>query len=257
MPLVSVRCYAELNDLLPQIWGFVTFPLSLPPNTSIQDLAQTIGIPIDRIDLVLVNNQPVCLTYSLKENDRIAIYPVFENFDITSLTKVRDHPLRQPKFILDVHLGKLANHLRLFGFDTLYQNNWTKDSMLTISRIEQRVLLSKSRSLLSSESLTHAHVIKSSATRDQLLEVLAWFDLYGIASPFTRCIACNTKLQAVEKETVLPQIPKKVQGWCNEYQECIACKRIYWKGSHYSHMNAFVQSILSEHFNSGDPDRII
>jgi len=255
MPLVFVRCYAELNDLLPLNWRFATFPLSLPPNAFVQDLAHTIGIPIDRIDLVLVNNQPVYLTYSLKENDRIAIYPVFENFDITSLTKVRDIPLRQPKFILDVHLGKLAHQLRLFGFDTLYQNNWTKDSILAIAGKEHRVLVSKSRSLLSSESLTHAHLIKSSVPRDQLMEVLAWFDLYGIASPFTRCIACNTKLRGVEKGTVLPQIPKKVQGWCNEYQACTVCERIYWKGSHYSHMNAFVQSILSEHFNSGDPDR--
>ena len=238
MPFVSVRCYAELNDLLPLNWRFVTFPLSLPPNTFVQDIAQTIGIPFDRIDLILVNNQPVCLSSCLKENDRVAFYPVFENFDITSLTKVRDHPLREPKFILDVHLGKLAHHLRMLGFDTLYQNNWTKESMLTISRNEHRVLLSKSKSLLSTEPLTHAHLIKSSVPRDRLLEVLDWFDLYSMASPFTRCITCNSKLQAVAKETVLPQIPQKVQGWCNEYHVCSSCKRIYWKGTHYEKMIA-------------------
>jgi uncharacterized protein with PIN domain len=254
MPFVSIRCYAELNDLLPSNWRFITFPLSLPPNTFVQDVAQTIGIPFDRIDLVLVNNQPVCLSYCLKENDRVAFYPVFENFDISSLTKVRNHPLRQPKFVLDVHLGKLAHHLRMLGFDTLYQNNWTKESMLTISRNEDRVLLSKSKSLLSTKPLTHAHLIKNSVPRFQLLEVLDWFDLYSIASPFSRCIACNSKLQVVEKETVLPQIPRKVQEWCKEYQWCSSCKRIYWKGSHYTHMNAFVQSLFSGHSNTDNPD---
>ena len=244
MSLVSIRCYAELNDFLPPNQGFVTFHLSLPPDTAIKDLVYKIGIPSDLIDLILVNNKPVGLSYYLEENDRVAFYPVFENFDISSVTKIRDHPLRQPKFILDVHLGKLANHLRMFGFDTLYQNNWTKESLITISRNKNRILLSRSKSLLDIESLTHGYLIKNTDPYSQLLEVLERFDLYSLASPFIRCIECNSKLQLVEKEVILSRIPQRVKDWCNEYQQCLSCDRIYWKGSHYQHMNAFVQSIL-------------
>jgi len=244
MPFVSIRCYAELNDFLPPNQGFVTFHLSLPPDAVLKDIANKIGIPFYLIDLVLVNNKPVGLSHYLEENDRIAFYPVFENFDISSVTKVRDHPLRQPKFILDVHLGKLANQLRMFGFDTLYQNNWMKESLTTISRNENRILLSRSKSLLDIESLTHGYLIKNTDPRSQLVEVLEWFDLYNLASPFTRCIECNSKLQLVEKEAILSRIPQKVKNWCNEYQRCPSCDRIYWKGSHYQHMIAFVQNTL-------------
>lgn len=247
MPFVSIRCYAELNDFLPPNQAFITFPLSLPPNTLLKDIADRIGIPSDLIDLVLVNNKPVGLSYHLEENDRVAFYPVFENFDISSVTKVRDHPLRQPKFILDVHLGKLANYLRMLGFDTLYQNNWTKESLITISRNENRILLSRSKSLLNIESLTHAYLIKDTDPHFQLIEALERFDLYSQASPFSRCIECNSKLQLVEKKAILSQIPQKVKDWCNEYQQCSACDRIYWKGSHYQRMNAFVQNILQSH----------
>jgi uncharacterized protein with PIN domain len=255
MPFISIRCYAELNDFLPAHRGFVTFPLSLPPHTLLKDLTDKIGIPSDLIDLVLVNNEPVCLSYQVEENDRVAFYPVFENFDISSVTKVRDHPLRQPKFILDVHLGKLAHHLRMFGFDTLYQNNWTKESCITISRNENRILLSRSKSLVNIESLTRAFLIKGIDPRLQLIEVFERFDLYSAASPFTRCIECNSTLQRVEKKIILSRIPQKVKDWCYEYQWCPSCDRIYWKGSHYQHMNAFVQNTLVEQSHADDPNK--
>jgi uncharacterized protein len=252
MPLVYIRCYAELNDFLPPNRGFVTFPLSITPNTLLEDIANTIGIPSNLIDLILVNNKPVDLSYHLEENDRIAFYPVFENFDISSVTKVQDHPLRQPKFILDVHLGKLANHLRLLGFDSLYQNNWAKESLISISINENRILLSRSKSLLNNESLTRTYLIKNIEPRFQLFEVLERFDLNSLASPFTRCIECNSKLQPVEKEAILPRIPQKVKDWCNTFQFCAFCDRIYWKGSHYQHMNTFVQSILYKKSRTDD-----
>jgi uncharacterized protein len=246
MPFVYIRCYAELNDFLPQNQRFITFAVSLPPHTVVREIANKIGIHIDLIDVVLVNNEPVSLAHLVEGNDRIAFYPVFENFDISSVTKARNIPLRQPKFVLDVHLGKLAHHLRMFGFDTLYQNNWTKGSLITISRNENRTLLSRSISLVKNKSLTRSHLIINTDPHFQLLEILEWFDLYSLTNPFTRCIECNSRLQLVEKEAILPRIPVKVRDWCNEYQLCSSCNRIYWKGSHFQHMNAFIQRIVTE-----------
>ena len=39
-------------------------------------------------------------------------------------SRVRPQPLREPRFVLDTHLGKLAEYLRLLGFDTLYRNDY-------------------------------------------------------------------------------------------------------------------------------------
>ena len=89
MPFISIRCYAELNDLLPPNWGFITFSFYLPPHTFLNDLINKIGIPSSLIDFILVNNKPVCLSYYLQKNDRVAFYPVYESFDISSVSKVR------------------------------------------------------------------------------------------------------------------------------------------------------------------------
>ena len=53
----------------------------------------------------------------LKGGARVAVYPMFERPDITPLNRLRPKTLRQPRFVLDVHLGKIARSLRLPGFE--------------------------------------------------------------------------------------------------------------------------------------------
>jgi len=33
----------------------------------------------------------------LEDNDRVSVYPIFETFDISSVTKVRDKPLKETR----------------------------------------------------------------------------------------------------------------------------------------------------------------
>ena len=40
----------------------------------------------------------------------------------------------EPRFVADVHLGKLAKLLQLPGFDTLYNNTTTVNELIQISR---------------------------------------------------------------------------------------------------------------------------
>jgi uncharacterized protein with PIN domain len=257
MVSINVRCYAELNDHLHPEQQFIAFPFFLPPKSTVKKLVDDIGINSDLIDLILVNDRSVDLSYILEENDRVALYPAFETFDISTITKVREHPLRQPKFILDVHLGKLANHLRMLGFDTLYKNDCSNEVLLSYSLNENRILLSKNRILIGNEKLTHAYYVKNKDPRLQLIEVLEHLDLYRLADPFTRCIECNSLLKSIEKEIIFSKIPPLVRNWCNEYQWCNSCNRIYWKGSHYQHMIAFIQSILQNGGQNNQSNRII
>jgi uncharacterized protein with PIN domain len=215
-------------------------------------LLEKLKIPSQAIDLVIINGTPVNLIYHVNENDRIALYPVFETFNITSVTKLRDKPLRKTRFVLDVHLGKLAHHLRMFGFDTLYKNNYTDDVLFKISLEENRTLLSRDKSLIENEALLHAYLIKSQEPRRQLIEVFERFDLYSSAIPFTRCIECNSLLHSVDKEDILPSIPSSVRNWCDEYQRCNLCNRLYWKGSHFKNMNIFVQDIMNRRTSIDD-----
>jgi hypothetical protein len=54
---------------------------------------------------------------------------VFESIDIPSLVRLRPVPLREVRFIADVHLGRLAAYLRMVGFDTLYEDYYQDEEL--------------------------------------------------------------------------------------------------------------------------------
>jgi len=224
----------------------VTFPLLFDRALSLKDLIECLGIPSDEVDMVLVNSESVDFSDIVKDGDRVSLYPVFESFDISSAAKVRSRPLRQPRFILDVHLGKLANHLRMLGFDTIYRNDFGDEDLIAQSVREGRILLSKDRTLLKRDEITRGYCVKEKAPRLQLIEVLRRFDLSNAASPFTRCIECNSVLRSVTKDLVIERLPLKVQDFFSEFQLCETCDRIYWKGSHYMRMQAFIDGVIHE-----------
>ena len=90
--------------------------------SEIKDPIEVLGVPHCEVDLILVNNESVGFDYKLKDGDRVAVYPVFESFDISPLQRLRPKPLRKTAFIVDVNLGKLARALRMLGFDAAYGN---------------------------------------------------------------------------------------------------------------------------------------
>jgi uncharacterized protein with PIN domain len=166
---------------------------------------------------------------------------------------VEDNPLNTERFILDVHLGKLAYHLRMLGFDTAYRNDYRDFDILNIAAGERRTILSKNRSLLATSTLRHCYLVLQTDPRLQLIEVLRRFDLFDSVVPFTRCLLCNTVLQFVKKEAVVQRLPDKVRALFDDFQLCPSCDRIYWRGSHYEKMHAFVEKVLAEsHHREGE-----
>jgi len=116
--LVSIRFYEELNDFLPLKRRKQEFSLSVKGSPSVKHLIESLGVPHTAVDLILVNGRSVPFTYTLQDGDLISVYPAFEAFDISTVSKLREKPLRTLKFILDIHLGKLSKYLRLLGFDS-------------------------------------------------------------------------------------------------------------------------------------------
>ena len=114
--------YAELNAHLPAEKRLRTLHRSFFVPSTVKDLIESFGVPHPEVELILVNGESVDFSRLVRDGDRVAVYPVFESFDIGPALKVRPEPLREPRFVLDVHLGKLAGYLRMLGFDTLYDN---------------------------------------------------------------------------------------------------------------------------------------
>jgi uncharacterized protein with PIN domain len=237
------RFYAELNDLIPAERRQVTCSHCFLAQTSVKDMIESLGVPHTEIDLILANGESVDFSYMLQDGDYVSVFPVFESLDITPLVRVRPQPLREPRFVLDGHLGRLARYLRMLGFDTLYRNDYADEELARISSEERRILLTRDPGLLKRSVITHGYCIRESDPTRQLLRVLHRFDLYGAITPFVRCLRCNALLQPVRKEDVLDRLLPMTKETHDEFQICPECDRVYWKGSHYKRMRQFVERL--------------
>ena len=90
----TFRFYEELSDYLPETARKRDLPFRFGPPVTIKEAVLAFGVPPDEVDLVLVNGESVGLTRRLRNGDRVSVYPIFERFDITGVTKVRKVPLK-------------------------------------------------------------------------------------------------------------------------------------------------------------------
>ena len=130
---INIRFYEELNDFLPQDQRKTDVSHELKQARSIKDLIESIGVPHTEIDLIIVNGESVDFNYLVHDGDYISVYPVFESLDISPLNHCQSTPLRNTRFVLDTHLGRLAAYLRMLGFDTLYRNDYDDPELARIS----------------------------------------------------------------------------------------------------------------------------
>jgi hypothetical protein len=236
MSAARFRFYAELNDFLPAESRGRELTRQFAVSGSVKDFVESFGIPHTEVDLVLVNGESVDFTHRVSDGDRVSVYPVFESLDISSVSRVRPAPLRMLRFLLDVHLGRLAAYLRMAGFDALYCNQASDPELAKIVSSEGRVLLTRDRYLLMRTAVERGYWVRSTEPREQLLEVVRRFDLAGSLRPFTRCLECNTRLEEISREAVWERLPPAVRDK-DVFRICPGCQRVYWEGSHHERMS--------------------
>jgi len=239
---IFLRFYEELNFFLAPAQRRGEFTINLRQRSTVKDVIESLGVPHTEVDLILINSKSADFDQILNDGDRISVYPMFESFDISTLTKLRKEPLRKSsqhnlKFIVDVNLGKLAIFLRMLGFDVLYHPDLHDDTELAaISEQEQRVLLTRDLGLLKRKNVNHGYYIKDRHPSKQILEVLRRFDLLNATELCARCLECNTPVVSVKKENILDKIPPKVAQAYSEFYMCPHCHKIYWQGTHFEGM---------------------
>lgn len=230
------RFYEELNDFLPREQRKRTNLYRFSGHPGIKDPIEVFGVPHTEVDLIVVNGQSVGFDYQLQVGDRVAVYPVFETLDITPLVKLREKPLRNPRFVLDVNLGKLAKRMRMLGFDCLYRNDY-KDADIVKSAVnDRRIVLTRDRRLLYNKQIDHGYWVRAVDVDAQVDEVLRRFDLYGLIQLFSRCLICNGVLAPVAKADIWDRLEPKTRLYYNDFYQCADCQRIYWQGSHMQNM---------------------
>ena len=237
------RFYEELNDFLPPEKRKVAFGYPLQRRASVKDIIEALGVPHTEVEVILANGKSVDFGYIVGDGDLISVYPMFESLDIRPLLKLRERPLRQPRFVLDCHLGRLARYLRHLGFDTLYRNDYDDVRLAAISAGEHRILLTRDRDLLKRRIVNHGYFVRSHVPRKQLDEVLARFDLYADIKPFGRCTRCNGMVAAVDKHSILDQLEPKTLRYYDQFWRCDSCGQVYWEGSHFEKMKLLIAEL--------------
>ena len=243
MKTVHFRFYEELNDFLPIEKRKVRFAHEFIDRVSVKDVIESLGIPHTEIDLILVNSVSVDFNYIIEEGDDISVYPVFDSMDIRDVQHLREVPLRQLKFVLDVHLGKLAKWMRMLGFDSRYENNYSDEQIAELSIAEKRTILTMDRGILKRKNITRGYWVRNSDPFKQVIEIIDRFDLKKELNELTRCLSCNNLLEEIEKDKVLNRLPEKVKLFNNEFFICTRCDKIFWKGSHYKRMQKLIEKI--------------
>jgi uncharacterized protein len=240
---VSIRIYEELNSYLPPDKQKRDSILTITADISVKQLIEKLRIPISQIDLILVNGKSVGAEYQVNDGDRLSIYPVFETFNISSVSNLHESPLRRLQFICDVHLGRLTKYMRMLGLDVLYKNDFSQDQQVQLCIKEDRIILTRNKRILKNRLITRGYLVKSGDPRLQVEEIITYFDLKGYLTPLSRCLRCNLTVQPVEKESIQPHVPGAVFKMYDKFMRCDNCDRIYWMGSHYSSMMDWINRI--------------
>lgn len=232
-----------LNDLLPLSRRYRPIFLLFKENPSVKHLIESLGIPHTEIAQILVDGLLVNFNYAVQNNDRIWVYPEKVAMDGSPGLDWRDPQDHRLYFLLDNHLGKLAVYLRLLGFDTLYRNDYQDEELAEIAAGDDRILLTRDRRLLMRRQIPRGYCIRSLDPHRQLIEVMNRYCLQGHLVPFCRCLRCNGILGPVSKQVVLHRLEPLTRLYYDEFYQCQQCGQVFWKGSHYEHMRAFLKGL--------------
>jgi hypothetical protein len=241
MAAATLRFYAELNDFLPPVRRKRDLALAFAPPCPVRHLVETCGVPHTEVELILLNGVSVGLDARVADGDRISVYPVFESLDVTPLLRLRPRPLRDPRFLADAHLGRLARYLRLLGFDTLFHNDLGDAALARLAAEQGRILLTRDRGLLMRREVTHGGFVRSRRPPEQLQEVLRRWDLFSLIRPFSRCTLCNAPVAVVDKAAVAARLPPASRRHYDAFWQCQGCGQLYWRGGHYRRLQRLVE----------------
>jgi len=225
---------AHLAGLVSRRWhkDLPLYPFEGPQ--SIKHLVEAVGVPHTEVGQVLVDGRQADLGHLVQQGERV---------DVGS-SLCWHGKLRQPRFILDGHLGRLCAGLRMLGFDCTYDAHATDAQLAATSVIQDRVLLSRDRRLLMRRIVRSGYLVRSLLPRVQLQEIADDFRLSRWARPFSRCIRCNELLQTISKQVIVHRLQPLTRRYFRRFRICPSCSQIYWRGSHVSRMEQHIHQVM-------------
>jgi len=230
--IARFRFHGGLGAFLKKEYRERPFVHACARAATLKNAIESLGVPHTEAGAVTVNGAPATLQRAVREGDEIEIYERAKEMGTN------------PIFLADAHLGGLARFLRMLGFDTLHDNNYTDVGIRRLAEAERRIVLSRDRELLKCREIERGCYVRALKAEAQLREVASRYGLAARARPFTLCLRCNLPLQTVDKAQVSAIVPPQVLERQSLFSRCAGCARVYWPGSHYARMRAALGELL-------------
>jgi len=147
------------------------------------------------------------------------------------------------RFAADRMLGRLVKWLRVIGQDVIYGPHLTGYGLIRAARQENRLILTRDRGLEKKHPPEFIFVA-SDRYGEQLRQVIEACGLKPWDSLFTRCLTCNSLLQAKSKTSVREIVPPYVFSTQENFVWCPKCRRVYWPATHHNRMVEELKTIL-------------
>ncbi len=128
----------------------------------------------------------------------------------------------------------------MMGYDTLFFSGGDDSDMIATALAEDRVLLTRDTRIMQRRLVTTGRLkavfIQSEEPEQQMRQVLKTLELDIRFRPFALCLECNRPLVERSRQQVKDRVPPYVLKTQQQYMECPACGRIYWRGTHWQAM---------------------
>ncbi len=153
-----------------------------------------------------------------------------------------DRDDRDPRFLVDRTLGRLARWLRLLGYDTVWDPGSDPADLLRRAE-EERLLLTRDTLLvqrrLVRNGTVEALLVRNDVLTDQLrqLRIETGLHVRGRA----RCLVCNGVLEERTVDKARSHVPTYVACTQTHFSYCPACDRYTWRATHCESARALLE----------------
>lgn len=214
---------------------------------AVKDVVEAVGVPHPEIGALTVGAVSVGLGHRLSDGIRVDVWSAVDarRLGMSPARAGAPEDAAEPRFVLDGHLGRLAAYLRMLGFDTWYRILAHDGELASVAADEARILLTRDRGLLKRSIVRRGAFVRSDRPVEQLIEITRRFDLLEHATPFGRCIRCNTQLLAASRDEVLDRLEPLTRIHYDEFRRCPGCESVYWRGSHHARMTRLIERVRS------------
>ena len=131
------------------------------------------------------------------------------------------------------------------GYDTVLFGSSDDTYLVRTALAQDRIVVTRDTQIIKRRVVTKGRLqvilLTSDRPIDQIGYLIKTLKLDSQYKPFSLCLECNRLLEGKTKDQVEGRVPPYVFATQEDYMECPACHRIYWKGTHWQAMTRKLQ----------------